>query len=301
MDLFTSEFLLFIVVICVFFLPCLIVPFIFAIPDIIKALITDPIASARHRRIEKCKSSVAQVSVWYHAVEALNEETKFYTEILDNGATKYMKDVDSKPKYDRMTPEQVLYDYLSVYRTEILRALEQVRRNRVIFEVYDKKFHSLSSSATEKQAKELGMKYKKLLEYEQLAVSEIKLDIIHEYFITCGVTYTSPAGVNSYRKAYRFGEEKIEETIQKIFTDEAFRETEAWRRKSERRKVTASLRYDVMQRDGFRCCLCGRSAKNGVELEVDHIIPVSQGGCSDMDNLQTLCFDCNRGKAAKMK
>jgi 5-methylcytosine-specific restriction endonuclease McrA len=49
----------------------------------------------------------------------------------------------------------------------------------------------------------------------------------------------------------------------------------------------------VLQRDKYRCVLCGAS---GVSLEVDHKIPVARGGSDDLDNLQTLCFPCNRGK-----
>lgn len=67
----------------------------------------------------------------------------------------------------------------------------------------------------------------------------------------------------------------------------------------QRRIVNDSLRYDVMKRDGFRCCICGARAKDGVKLEVDHIRPVSKGGKSTMDNLQTLCERCNKGKRDK--
>lgn len=35
-----------------------------------------------------------------------------------------------------------------------------------------------------------------------------------------------------------------------------------------------------------------------VRLEIDHIIPVSQGGTNDEENLTTACFDCNRGRGA---
>ena len=35
-------------------------------------------------------------------------------------------------------------------------------------------------------------------------------------------------------------------------------------------------------------------------LEVDHIVPVSKGGLSEPENLQTLCWRCNRTKGAKM-
>lgn len=68
----------------------------------------------------------------------------------------------------------------------------------------------------------------------------------------------------------------------------------------QRRVVTDSLRYDVLKRDGFRCRVCGATASDGVKLEVDHIIPVSKGGKSTMDNLQTLCERCNRGKRDKI-
>ena len=33
-----------------------------------------------------------------------------------------------------------------------------------------------------------------------------------------------------------------------------------------------------------------------VELEVDHIVPVSRAGTSDLANLRTLCCPCNQGK-----
>ncbi|MBE5740897.1 MAG: HNH endonuclease [Clostridiales bacterium] len=68
----------------------------------------------------------------------------------------------------------------------------------------------------------------------------------------------------------------------------------------QRRMVTDDMRYNVLKRDGFRCCICGATAKDGVKLEVDHIIPVSKGGKSTMNNLQTLCERCNRGKRDKL-
>ena len=67
----------------------------------------------------------------------------------------------------------------------------------------------------------------------------------------------------------------------------------------QRSLMSAGLRYDVMKRDGFRCVLCGRGADNGVKLHVDHILPVSKGGKTVMNNLRTLCSDCNLGKSDK--
>lgn len=65
------------------------------------------------------------------------------------------------------------------------------------------------------------------------------------------------------------------------------------------RDINLRLRFLVLSRDNFKCCLCGASpAKNpNVTLEVDHIVPWSKGGETTEDNLQTLCFNCNRGKS----
>lgn len=62
-----------------------------------------------------------------------------------------------------------------------------------------------------------------------------------------------------------------------------------------------SLRYEVLKEQGARCCLCGRTAKDGVVLHVDHIIPLSKDWSRrlDKDNLQVLCEDCNLGKSNK--
>jgi hypothetical protein len=60
-----------------------------------------------------------------------------------------------------------------------------------------------------------------------------------------------------------------------------------------RKTLSVRKRFFVFKRDRYRCQICGRS---GIELEVDHKISVSQDGSDALDNLQTLCFDCNRGK-----
>ena len=65
------------------------------------------------------------------------------------------------------------------------------------------------------------------------------------------------------------------------------------------RHISDKLRYQVLKRDNFKCCLCGASpAKDpSVELHLDHIIPWSKGGKTTLDNLQTLCSKCNIGKS----
>lgn len=63
--------------------------------------------------------------------------------------------------------------------------------------------------------------------------------------------------------------------------------------------INLRLRYQVLKRDNFKCVICGRSpAKDpNIELHIDHIIPWSKGGETIIDNLRTLCSDCNLGKS----
>ena len=73
---------------------------------------------------------------------------------------------------------------------------------------------------------------------------------------------------------------------------------EAFKHKTSR-NINLRLRYKVLKRDNFKCVICGRSpAKDqNIELHVDHIIPYSKGGETVIENLRTLCSDCNLGKS----
>ncbi len=70
--------------------------------------------------------------------------------------------------------------------------------------------------------------------------------------------------------------------------------------KRTRRDPSLALRFIVLKRDRFSCTACGRSPATlpGLILEIDHVLAWSKGGETIAANLQTLCFDCNRGKGA---
>jgi len=54
-------------------------------------------------------------------------------------------------------------------------------------------------------------------------------------------------------------------------------------------------RVILLERNPY-CSLCGSKPNGEIELDIDHIIPVSKGGTDDLENLQVLCHRCNRGK-----
>ena len=243
---------------------------------------------------------VKEHSVLCQKIRELNSQTKYFTEILDDGCSQYTVYANSLSKYRHLTPEMALQDFLLLNKDSVLCALKQVQMNQVIYEVYEKNFNAIPSTATEDDAKSLGISYAKYLSLERILAQNEKLNIVRDYSISCVVSYTSPAGVNSYEKEVLFSQEEIISTLSTMNRQQVYFQSEQFRRKNERAKVTPSLRYDVMRRDDFRCRLCGRSARDGVELEVDHIVPIFKGGSSIESNLQTLCRDCNRGKSAKM-
>lgn len=54
---------------------------------------------------------------------------------------------------------------------------------------------------------------------------------------------------------------------------------------------SSKTRLTVLQRDNFKCTLCGNSPQTGSTLEIHH----KNGANNDLKNLQTLCFLCHRG------
>lgn len=66
-------------------------------------------------------------------------------------------------------------------------------------------------------------------------------------------------------------------------------------------KQGLTLRDYILKRDNYTCQKCGNSKRiePNLLLEVDHIYPVSKGGLSIPENLQTLCWKCNRSKSNK--
>lgn len=65
------------------------------------------------------------------------------------------------------------------------------------------------------------------------------------------------------------------------------------------RTISKKTRFEIFKRDDFTCRYCG-SHPPAVTLELDHIEAVANGGTAHETNLITACFDCNRGKGARL-
>lgn len=109
--------------------------------------------------------------------------------------------------------------------------------------------------------------------------------------------YASAGGNNEYSRREVLHYDQCREALDKVLAKRDYKESSRY----QRAVMSDSLRYDIMQRDGFRCTICGASAADGAILHVDHIVPVSKGGRTEMDNLRTLCDRCNLGKRDKIE
>ncbi|HMV46014.1 MAG TPA: HNH endonuclease [Leptospiraceae bacterium] len=56
---------------------------------------------------------------------------------------------------------------------------------------------------------------------------------------------------------------------------------------------TPAQKKEILDRDGYKCVICGKGKNDGVELHVDHIKPKDFGGEAKIENGQTLCAQHN--------
>lgn len=83
------------------------------------------------------------------------------------------------------------------------------------------------------------------------------------------------------------------EAAQWVMDELIVMDRESKRREYESWRVYTPIRKSLI---GKPCVKCGKPADT-----VDHIIPMSRGGTNDPDNLQPMCWDCNRRKGAKVE
>jgi hypothetical protein len=110
-------------------------------------------------------------------------------------------------------------------------------------------------------------------------------------------SYTYTRRFGSWKKALKRAYDSVNETnINEVRGSLATEPVQnEYKELNIRKQISLRKRFFVLKRDQFTCRLCGASGL-GTRPEVDHIVPKSKGGTDSLDNLQTLCFNCNRGK-----
>jgi len=83
-----------------------------------------------------------------------------------------------------------------------------------------------------------------------------------------------------------------------FFVAEPLTETKELRNIS--RSIPRNVQFKVLKRDNQICSECGSSVQDE-NIEFDHIIPWSKGGCSDSHNIRLLCAKCNKKRGNRFE
>jgi hypothetical protein len=124
------------------------------------------------------------------------------------------------------------------------------------------------------------------------------IDLTDLYFPVYTFQYVSAGGNSSSRCDIKMDVPNLDRFIAYLSNLVKFRNSIA----GQRALMNSALREEIKSRDNFTCKICGLSTsqERNLLLEIDHIIPLSKGGITVEENLQTLCWKCNRSKGAKL-
>lgn len=124
------------------------------------------------------------------------------------------------------------------------------------------------------------------------------VDISDAYIPTFTFQYVSAGGNSSSRCDIKLNIENLNHLINYL------NDVIKWAKSiaGQRALMTSQLREKIKKRDNYKCCSCclGIGDEPNLLLEIDHKIPLSKGGMTTYDNLQTLCWKCNRTKGARI-
>ena len=199
----------------------------------------------------------------------------------------------SKQGLEKAKKEEVII-FLANNNPEIKKLYEDLTRNRKNIREFCGAV-SLIGETEEARIAFAGLQKSKFLEIENNLFQSLVNSVREDASIEIKLSYRTPKGKYLYTRILHADFQDLSNA----YDETGKRRAEKIARDLERSKLTAGLRYDVLQRDRFKCTICGAGQTDGVKLHVDHIIPVSKGGKTERDNLRTLCERCNLGKGNK--
>lgn len=172
----------------------------------------------------------------------------------------------------------------------LIEELETLKEAKVIIDNYKKDYDQYIQNVPDYVLKndEDGF-------YSRLGLAIIDESVLN---VEYKFTYTSNGGMAQRSFTVPMNEENIIELINQL-ENKLSKDAQT---KEQRALMTTKLRTFIKERDNYTCCQCGNSTHKepNLLLEVDHIIPISKGGLTIKENLQTLCWKCNRSKGAKI-
>ena len=231
------------------------------------------------------------------ALKALRELNKKYSfsDILnfDEGHV-----YDNEKMYDGISCTDYLIYQLQFKQKDVAKQIRKAEENKRKYAEYVEALGDIHNFGMCGQS---GRRHnqKRCIAMEKRLFDRMKLSPILNFSIEITLYLSDMAGRIFQSKEKIFGSDEISAFLVRIANKsrEFYRDREIWESicRVERGRVSNKIRFSIYKRDGYRCCICGRSGEF-CDLEIDHIKPIAKGGKSTYDNLQTLCHTCNKMK-----
>lgn len=203
---------------------------------------------------------------------------------------------DNEHSYSDVSPSDYLIYQLQYIKTDVRNAISDCCANQRMFSAYQLEFEE--SQGQERYDVAPLPNLKKLEAIEEKLIKELYACPALDFSITVNLYLTNMGGRLRAHKSCTFYIDEIEWYLKDLQEKSGnfYLNDNIWHAicRVERGKVSNKMRFAVYNRDGYRCRNCGRKTS---DLEIDHIFPISKGGKSNFDNLQTLCHWCNAEKS----
>lgn len=236
---------------------------------------------------------ILEHSVLLKNVNKINSKYNFN----DVNQTKLKKIYDNKKIYQTLSQKDFLTYQLMYMKKDEVEKIKVVEENRRVDDLYMNEINQILEYGKFDEDIE-GFDIGKLIEKEKKMYLELLFKPMLEYSIEVELVLTNMNQKVLNMKRSRFDEKIVKEILGKLSNREngRYQDESIWDSisKVERAKVSNKMRFAVYKRDGYRCQKCGRKTD---DLEIDHIFPISKGGKTEFNNLQTLCHDCNMKKS----
>lgn len=243
----------------------------------------------------KIKGFLNKNSEAISALLSLNEkyENKLY---CDNIVYKHT--YDNVDFFNDISCEDYLIYVLQEQKNSILQRIKNAEFCKRNYTSYINEVKKIDSFGKFKSPID-GYDLNDLLKYEKKIFEDEKLEPPSDFEVKIILYRTKIDGEIVDCQSQTFGKSTVTELINRLNDRNGYyyNDRGIWDSlcRVERGKVSNELRFKIYARDGYKCRYCGRG-EDECSLQIDHIKPISKGGKSTYDNLQTLCEDCNKQK-----
>lgn len=266
---------------------------IFVVVGILAAIIF-PILYAIKKH--KYRKFVLEHSLCLKQLEEINKRYSFY--IIPNMDQEHS--YDNEDFYNEISCKDYLIYQLVYIRKKVADAANATLDNKTMFGKYQQEIKEKCKPGDYDIPVELKDS-KFLAKIESKIIAEKTQCPVTEFKLNVELIHTDINGYYRESRSRSFDIEEIRDLIVRIKNQRNgyYLDREIWDSicRVERGKVSNKMRFSIYKRDGNRCCKCG----SRYNLEIDHIIPISRGGKSTYDNLQTLCHRCNAEKGSDIE